>query len=1339
MDMAGTRLQRANEEFRAKNYDKARAFYEEAMAENSDLAELIRFNLRLLDKRLGLSSHQGLGLDARLFYFPEREEKLANQKVCLFVAYCKDDLEKTKLRYLRCIKENGFKVVLVINSDAKDEGRYETKEIKGIADCLIVRKNVGFDFGGWAHAIRLVPEIFSAEMLLFCNDSVVGPSSAFDGMMNDIVHDAADVVALTESHEERKHFQTYFFVAKRRALELMRRTGYWRKIQQFTRKRDVIKDYELGMHQFLIEADMTVKTLFDLDSLNVQHERNPLHFHWRELVGLGFPFVKRELLLKNPYSVDLSMWEDFLVRRKFSHLSVSETYVLGSKGQNFSVSDQLYNYWLLNGSPYFDAAYYLAHNQDLVSCEDLCLHYLINGGGEKRNPSRLFNTSKYLEQFPGAQFCNPLVHYLRFNREVTPPEVNDIPREFIDVVVDQDPIFLDKLALPSAARENKARKALLVHCFYVDILEEILGFGGVGEFDALLVTTSSQEAAKDIEQLLEKAWKAKYKIRIVENRGRDIAPFLNEFLDEYVKYDYVCKVHTKRSPHLFEFGEKWRTYLYHNLFGSKSIVEKQVLLFESDSKVGITYPVPMVGTTNNTWDDNKDIADSLLREVGADVSRLDFESLEYPSATMFWFRPKALGKMLGAFSYSRFPPEPIPIDGTIAHALERVVQFVCEDAGYFGVKTALCSSFVLSGAEAEIANWVDSSSSSNKVLIVTHDASNSGAPRTALGLQRKFIADMGYDCLVVFFNGGVLKERFAAIGPVVDFDGAAPNHELLKLLLHGRTDIKVVTNTVVCAPLIPLFKECGLRIISLIHEFATCGYFPATYFENVFEHADRIVYPGERVLEDTLKVVDDVDTGKVVFLPQGIYKDEFPEGDLSEARRRVRQEVGAPDDAFIFLACGTVEARKGFDIFVELAGRFSSQGDKVHFIWIGGISKAEVEEQLISAAFERVDILNKKRKYVHYLGSKDKPDSYFLGSDAFLLTSRQDPFPGVVLEAMACALPVVCFKEATDVHNAFLDGKGGEAVEEMSLDKFEAAMRRLLAKAGRVRKFGAHNKKRVEENYRFISYAKRIGKLAFDSDELQGPKLSIVVPTYNPKLYFFQQLYASLDMQRYGNWELCIADGGNSPTFKMLLQILANHDSRVKVKLLPNNQGISGNTNEALNMVTGSYVGLLDHDDTLAVDALAEIMTVVSESAADFVYSDEDKTDETGLRYFDPVYKPDFCWDALRVNNFITHFTVIKKSIVDEVGGFRSAYDGAQDYDYFLRVLEKASSVQHLKKTLYHWRISSTSTAGGIAGVKDYAIDAGRKALEDHYKRVGMVGVRVANSDTPGRYIAVNI
>ena len=239
-----------------------------------------------------------------------------------------------------------------------------------------------------------------------------------------------------------------------------------------------------------------------------------------------------------------------------------------------------------------------------------------------------------------------------------------------------------------------------------------------------------------------------------------------------------------------------------------------------------------------------------------------------------------------------------------------------------------------------------------------------------------------------------------------------------------------------------------------------------------------------------------------------------------------------------------------------------------------------------------------------------------------------------------------------------------------------------------------------------------------------SPLISVAVPAYRTPEKFLAQMIDSLLAQTYGNWELCIANGSpEDSAMKKVLEEYTKKDSRIRVSELTENKGIAGNTNAALEMAQGEFVGLLDHDDLLAPNALYEIVRALDEDRnLDAVYTDEDKVTTELDEHFQPHLKPDFNLDLLRSNNYICHFFVVRRSIVQKVGGFCQEFDGAQDHDFIFRCIETAEKVGHIPEILYHWRTHKASTADNPAS-NMYAFDAGKRAIEAHLKRTGTEGI----------------
>lgn len=229
---------------------------------------------------------------------------------------------------------------------------------------------------------------------------------------------------------------------------------------------------------------------------------------------------------------------------------------------------------------------------------------------------------------------------------------------------------------------------------------------------------------------------------------------------------------------------------------------------------------------------------------------------------------------------------------------------------------------------------------------------------------------------------------------------------------------------------------------------------------------------------------------------------------------------------------------------------------------------------------------------------------------------------------------------------------------------------------------------------------------------------SILSPTYRTREAYLREMVESVRRQTYPGWELILADATEDDSVERVVRTL--EDARIRYVRLERNGGIAHNTNQALSLAGGDYVGLLDHDDILAEDALHEMAACIEDGMAggpgpEMLYSDEDKCSGDGTKYYEPNFKEDFNLDLLLSNNYICHFLVLKRTLAQELG-LRQEYEGAQDHDLALRaadrLMDREGAIAHIPKVLYHWRCHTSSTAENPES-KLYAYEAGRRAIQD--------------------------
>jgi GT2 family glycosyltransferase len=250
-----------------------------------------------------------------------------------------------------------------------------------------------------------------------------------------------------------------------------------------------------------------------------------------------------------------------------------------------------------------------------------------------------------------------------------------------------------------------------------------------------------------------------------------------------------------------------------------------------------------------------------------------------------------------------------------------------------------------------------------------------------------------------------------------------------------------------------------------------------------------------------------------------------------------------------------------------------------------------------------------------------------------------------------------------------------------------------------------------------------------------SPRFSIVTPVYETPDDVLQAMLTSVRAQTFQDWELCLVDDGSrAPHVRSTLDHAARKDPRIRVRYRDANGGIVAASNDALAMATGEFVALLDHDDELHPSALARVDEVISATPeVDYVYTDEDKIDPQG-RHTQAFFKPNWSPERFRTQMYTCHLSVLRRSLVEEVGGFDAEFNGSQDWDLVLKVTERARAVAHVPEILYHWRMVAGSAAGEGEAAKPWAYEAGQRTIQAHCDRIGLPAQVERDQMDPGIY-----
>jgi GT2 family glycosyltransferase len=249
------------------------------------------------------------------------------------------------------------------------------------------------------------------------------------------------------------------------------------------------------------------------------------------------------------------------------------------------------------------------------------------------------------------------------------------------------------------------------------------------------------------------------------------------------------------------------------------------------------------------------------------------------------------------------------------------------------------------------------------------------------------------------------------------------------------------------------------------------------------------------------------------------------------------------------------------------------------------------------------------------------------------------------------------------------------------------------------------------------------------------PRFTVLTPVYDTPPDVLEAMLKSVRRQTFDDWEhVLVDDCSPSPRVREQLERAATEDPRVRVHFRNENGGIVAASNDALRLAEGEFVALLDHDDALHPDALALVHEALAAAPeADYVYTDEDKIDEAG-HHGAPFFKPDWSPERMRTQMYTCHLGVLRRELMEEVGGFDASCEGSQDWDIVLKVTERARQVLHVPRVLYHWRTLATSAAGGGEEAKPWAFEAGTRAVQAHCDRIGLKAEVRRDLETPGVY-----
>ncbi len=624
--------------------------------------------------------------------------------------------------------------------------------------------------------------------------------------------------------------------------------------------------------------------------------------------------------------------------------------------------------------------------------------------------------------------------------------------------------------------------------------------------------------------------------------------------------------------------------------------------------------------------------------------------------------------------------------------------------------------------------------SQRKIIVVSHDAHPHGAQYLALGMVRSLSQDLGLEVEVVLLGAGRLKGEFAALAPIHDLSSAVEGSKEVETLardLSRRGFVRAIVNTVVSGWVAPLFRRAGINSTCLIHELPGVirQFDLQSQATMIAESADTVVFPSSIVAEGFAQFAE-IEPARQVIRPQGLYRRNRWRYKQQAAKLEIQRRHGLPADGQLVLAVGYADQRKGVDLFVETALRILANRSDVDFIWVG-----HWEEQMQAQVELRLKD-EPLRERLHFVGYDPDTAIYHAASDVYALTSREDPFPNVVLESFDVAVPVVAFAK-TGGAAVLVEQTGGLVVAELDPDCFAEAIIRLLDDVALSDKLGTEGQQLVDQQYSFRTYL-------FDLCRMLGldlPRVTVVVPNWNYAQYIEQRL-DSIRQQSIPFYELILLDDASDDDSRQKMEQWLV-DTQTEARLIVNSEN-SGNVfaqwQKGITLARGDYLWIAEADDLADPEFLATVLPQLQSKETVLSYCESAQIDEQGnvlapnyRSYLEPLaprnwlsaYRADGVDEirsALAVLNTIPNVSAVlfDRARLAEVFKRNFAeilsFQRAGDWFVYLRILGYGKIAFSPKPANQHRRHSGSVIAAGSAQALCDEIAAIQKLIASEYE-----------------------
>ncbi|WP_162199193.1 glycoside hydrolase family 99-like domain-containing protein [Methanoculleus sediminis] len=547
----------------------------------------------------------------------------------------------------------------------------------------------------------------------------------------------------------------------------------------------------------------------------------------------------------------------------------------------------------------------------------------------------------------------------------------------------------------------------------------------------------------------------------------------------------------------------------------------------------------------------------------------------------------------------------------------------------------------------------NSASESRKVLVVSHDAHFHGAQMLALNLVKRLKYQFKFDVYVLLKSGGCLESEFEKHAHIFNVEREYSTKKSLEALVDDlviRGVSVAICNTVVTGDIVELLVRKNIRTISLIHELPELikEYKMERNAELISKFADYVIFPSGYV-KSLFETVSKIDENRSVVAPQGLFFKNPYKSRVDAARKDLRDAFSLPEDAQVVLAVGYADYRKGVDIFVEVAKKVIQTNPRVYFLWVGHHDISFIDPVLNEVAKSNLE------DRIRFVGKKeDDRDVFYAGADLYLLTSREDPFPSVVLEAMDVGLPVIGFRDAGGFQD-IVTSDTGILVPNQDIESMVDAVNKVLNDEPLRLSLGRNATELIDNEFGFADYVYRLlGLLGYDFK-----KISVVLPNYNYASYLTERLNSIL-FQSYPVYEILFLDDCSSDDSVVVAQQVAR-SSTIDIKIICNEEN-SGSVfkqwAKGIGMAKGEYIWITEADDQAEPLFLQTVMKGFDDDGVVLSYAQSKQIDDRGniiatdyLNYTNDIDRNKWQANYLREGTREITDTLVVKNTIPNVSG----------------------------------------------------------------------------------------